>query len=909
MKKQLFSTLLIGLLAMPAISTRADVVDEGQSTEGKDFWVTFLQADQNDHSDASDKAITLALTVSAKEECDVTFTNPITKETFIEHVAAGGIKEVPFYTGDGSETARTRTDGQKARVTCYTIYPDSVDHSAIHVESTGIISLFASNRRSKSFDATNVLPTPSLQDEYLIQTIAPSDHENKPQGTHFCIIATEDNTIVDYCPTVELQSIKAAKEKKEWLGPDAESIMSPEEWALANWELGDTLHTPVLNEGQVYYIWTGKYSGKGADFSGTWLKARDKKKIAVFQGAPHTNLPDQIRDRDHLFSQAMPVSYWGNTFAITASLTRGRDIIRIMAREDETQVYINGELKHTFDFATNPKRTFEFEIGENDVYCSDKNHKGNLPYPLVADSSCFITTSCPAATHLFMVSNTYDNKINGVESTGMGDPAMVWVNPIEQRINDITFATYGSSNTHYVNIVTDKEGVASMKLDDKNISGDFTPVSGSDNKWYFARKNISYDTHRLTGNTGFIAHVYGYGNKESYGYSAGGATKPLTQSIYINGEEFSPDKENKLCGKDTIRYACKPDFLPDSIVWHFGDGTPDVKLVQDTTTIVPHYYVEGGTYEASCTIYRSSSSVCVGQSAKSVIPITVTIGRYSFSIGDPDIPCPEGGVQAPGRIPYTSTIDLTGDHVHIGFDAAAQAAGFDSTQIGITPTHFLIDIPAKAKSGVPYGITIKIESSCGDTTATMFFSLPVGNDVIEQRYSNVLGILKDHPDLKGMALSEFQWYRESDSTAIEGQVSSNLNMYDLPAELYKNEAFYVCYTINKGLSDQRRACACAKEFQPDSTEAQFDPNPESLVITATYEYKSDKVFVNADWNGETDIECYAQWINVKGDIYKDQKFNIPDGGCTIPVPTENGLYLLRVRTDGKSRSFKFFINH
>ena len=56
---------------------------------------------------------------------------------------------------------------------------------------------------------------------------------------------------------------------------------------------------------------------------------------------------------------------------------------------------------------------------------------------------------------------------------------MVWVNPIEQRINDITFATYGSSNTHYFNVVTDQAGVASMKLDGVDISADFHPVSGS----------------------------------------------------------------------------------------------------------------------------------------------------------------------------------------------------------------------------------------------------------------------------------------------------------------------------------------------------------------------------------------------------------------------------------------------
>ena len=84
MKKQLFIPLLLGLL-MPLVGHAQSTVVEGQSTEGKDFWVTFMRADQNDHSDADDKAVTLALTVSAKEECDVTFTNPNTGETTNKH--------------------------------------------------------------------------------------------------------------------------------------------------------------------------------------------------------------------------------------------------------------------------------------------------------------------------------------------------------------------------------------------------------------------------------------------------------------------------------------------------------------------------------------------------------------------------------------------------------------------------------------------------------------------------------------------------------------------------------------------------------------------------------------------------------------------------------------------------------
>jgi hypothetical protein len=899
MKKQLFNALLCSFLAIPFISSLADTVVDGQSTEGKDFWATFMRADQNDHSDASDKAITLALTVSAKEECDVTFTNPITGETHSEHLGAGAIKEVSFYTGDGSETARTRTDAKKAIITCYTFYPDSVDNSAIHVESTGTISLFASNRREKSFDATNVLPTVSLLDEYLIQAVPPSDHGDSPQGTHFCIIATEDNTIVDYCPTVETTAIRAAKKKKDW---DPEGL-TPEEEKFANWKIGDTLHTPILNKGQVYYIWTGNYSGSSADISGTWLKARASKKIAVFQGAPHTNLPDKIRDRDHLFSQAMPVAYWGNTFVITASLTRGRDIIRVMAREDGTNVYINGDSVYTFDFSTNPKRTFEFEIGKKGVQCTDKNHKGTLPDPLVADSSCYITTSCPAATHLFMVSNTYDDN-------PVGDPAMVWVNPIEQRINDITFATYGSSNTHYFNVVTDQAGVASMKLDGNSIAVEFRPVTGSNNQWYYARKNISYATHHLTGDNGFIAHVYGYGDKESYGYSAGGATKPLTQYITINGEIFTPDKENTLCGEDTVKFACHPDYVFNKLKWNFGDGVSKeftYEQVQGADSVVPHYYQTSGVYQAYVLIYRESSNVCVGQNAIDSIPITVTIGRYIFEIGEVDVPCPEDGTQLIGKIYYKNEgkVNLHGDNVVIKFNDAAKADGFKDEELIITDQYFQITIPNTAQTATLYGIDLKITSDCGGADTTLNFMLNYDKDVISQRYNNVLGLLAD--PFAGKTLSDFQWYRTSDSTAVEGQISANLNFYDLPENEYSDDTYYICFTINKGQIDEVKTCACAKAFVTSSDKYNFGSD-DDLIISATYVVAGDRIFVNADWEGKTDLKCFAQWINASGKVVQDMQFDIPDGGCTIPVPNENGLYLLRVTTGKHNRSFKFIIN-
>ncbi len=896
MKKQLFNVLLCSLLVVPFVGIKAQTIDEGQSTEGKDFWVTFMQADQDPNN-----ALTLSLSISSREDCQfVKISNPFTGwDTTLLDVKANQMKLVELYTGNVL-VANARSVMASTGKVCYAANSEQVDTCALQVTSDKNISLFATNYKRATFDATNVLPTASLKDEYMIQTFTPSDHGNsetdkgKTQGSHFAIIAAEDNTIVDYCPTVPTQmandSIKAATDKAGFIGE--EGLTDREKYWL-HYTVGDTLHSPVLMKGQVYYVWTGKQDNEPGDLSGTFVKARDGKKIAVFQGCPHTNIPYQTKERDHIFSQAMPTKYWGNTFVLTTSAGRKIDYVRIMALNDGTEVRINGTLVHTFNFASDKKHYWQFTIGQNGSYAKD--------------GSCVVTTSCACATHLFLASKKADNVDDG-------DPAMLWVNPIEQQIDQVTFATYSSKNgttKHNVNVVTDKPNL--MFLDGDSAYSSFKPVSGS-STYYYAQISLGNTaaSHTLRSNgSNFIAHVYGFTSNESYGYSAGGATKSLSQAITISTEDtsyvLSPDKENNLCGKDTIRFACKPNFMPDSIKWHFGDGSADV-MVYDTTTVVPHYYSGTQDYNASCTIYRSSSNLCVGQSAETVINILVTVGRYSFSIGEANIPCPVNGVQGPGTIPYTSSINLQGNNVKVDFDAAAKADGFKKSDLTIKPTYFELNIPSTAKPGVKYGIQIDIDSDCGDTTAILPFALPVGNDVIAQRYNNVLGLLKDHPQLQGLNLSDFQWYRLSDSTALAGQVTSNLNMYDLSEDVYKNDEFYVCYWINKGQADAYYNCACSKPFITDGTQHQFATSPDSLIITATYSFKQgEKVFVNANWGGKTDIECYAQWITTDGRIYKDMKFNIPNGGCTIDTPAEPGLYMLRVVTDKKTRSFKFII--
>lgn len=897
--RSLCKMLLAGglLLSAASLLSAQNASHDGQSTEGTDFWVTFLQADQDPNNE-----LRLSLSISSRTDCEVTISNPFTNYSEVIPVAAGGLKLVEIYKGNVL-TDNARRDMATTGKICYAVNSEKVDTCALHVTSTAPIALFATNYKRATFDATNVIPSTSLQDSYMIQTYTPSDHGgiSATQGSHFAIIAIEDNTIVDYCPTEETTNIRDFRSEYATWGEDLFKA-KPEYLPYKDFTLGDTLSTPALMKGQVYYVWTGKADGAVGDLSGTYVKARDGKKIAVFQGCPHTNIPYQKKQRDHIFSQAMPTQYWGNMFALTASKNRKRDIIRVMALHDGTEVRLNGVLQHTFDFtngdANDKKHFFEFEIGE--AY-------GSLAAPLVADKSCWVETSCPCAVHLFMVSQQYDGDKNN-----NGDPAMLWVNPIEQQIDQVTFATYASSNgttNHYTNIVTDKPEL--MTLDGVSIAADFSPVTGS-SIYYFAQKSLgtTAETHTLKSDgSNFIAHVYGFTENESYGYSAGGATKTLTSSITINGKEFTADSNNLICGIDEVNFGCSLNYNFEKIVWGFGDGTaPYTDNGPDSVSNVTHLYEKDGVYEAYALVYRSSTNLCEGQSAMDSIPIKVNIGRFTFSMGEPEIPCNNGVDAWIGRIPFNneSGTDLESDNTTIEFDANAIAAGFSNADLVLRDSHFEINIPDDATVGTEYGIHIVITSECGGTDTTLYFQLNYDADVLSQRADNVLGLLAE--PFEGDELSGFQWYSidaAGDTTAIDGQVSATLNWYDLPADQYNGNTYFLCFYKNRGTEKEVRTCTCDKGFTGDDGDLVFEIPDSITIVQQNMAHIGERIFVNAK------LPSTLTWLTVDGTAYATE--DIPAGGRTVEVPDREGFYILRVATlaekkkDVQTRNFKFLV--
>lgn len=908
MKKQIFLGILISLMLIPTASLRA------QSTEGKEFWATFLQAD---HRDDEDKNIQLSLTFSSRSDCQVTIDNPYfpgksisaringvaaTKSLpFTVDIQAGVATEVEFYKG----TAKSTNTNNEF---CYTRRSEQVDSTVLHITATEPISVFASNYKEASFDASNVLPVAALQSNYLIQCFTPSDHKSKPQGSHFAIVATEDNTIATY-----ILSERTSKHQK-----------------------GDTVVTKPLKAGQVWYVWTGDGEGVKYDLSGTTVSAN--KPIAVFQGNPHTNLPyhkdfglsSAIQQRDHLFSQAMPTSTWGNTFAI-ARTARKRDVLRIMALNDGTEVRINGELKKTFNFSKDEdkKQYWEIQIGDA-ISNGGKNGNETRPDADVAGGSCFIETSCPCAVHLFIVSQEWDGKRNNND----GDPSMLWVNPIEQKIDQITFSTFSSKNGttyHYVNVITDSVNVRTtnkMMLDGDPLTG-WEPIVGSDKnndgeyRYYYVRhafattekdsKPLSH-TLKLDGaevGEGFIAYVYGFTSNESYGYNAGGAAKPLTQYITINGEIYYADSENPpICDEDgdgIIDFTFNPDYDYEKIEWYFGDGESDLSNKDQ----VSHFYAENNTYNGYVLIYRASSNLCAGLQARDSIPFVVPIGNYKVDVLRSELPyCSKEGDEVDLKVYLDNPdkVSLTGDSVKITFNSTAKADGFKEDAISIIGDSILVlHLPKTAKNRTPYSLHLHIGAQCKTSTLDkdLDFQITFDIPVLAQRYNNVLGVLRD--SFPTQELTNFVWFHDGDT--VPDQETSVLYLDEKDPK--NSGEYYVCFIIKEKGKADIPYCTCPIKFYAESKQHEFEANPDSLTITATYvAAKGGKVFVNVDYNGESNLNCYAEWYDVSGRAVAGGRYeNLPDGGCTIDAPSTAGLYLLRVVTGKGARSFKFIVNN
>jgi gliding motility-associated-like protein len=411
----------------------------------------------------------------------------------------------------------------------------------IHVVAERPVVVYAHIYFASVSGATLVLPVSTLGREYysinFTQVAQPSVNSNS--YSYFFVVATEDNTTVEITPSATTVGGRAA---------------------------GVTF-TETLNRGQVYQVLSL------TDLTGSEIRSVNAgggcKKIAVFSGAGRIGIgcasANQISS-DNLFQQAYPSSTWGRRYITVPSAGRPRNFYRIIRPDPTAVVRVNGRVIAPNLFTNNFYH--QIETTELQVIESDK--------PIMV-AQYFTTQNCG-------------------EPTGIGDPEMIFLNPLEQTINDVTLTSMRliqpqntQNNRHYINVVLKNlpQVIQSFRVDGAPYSA-FTPLP-QDPNYAYAQIPVQEGTHRLLCDSGFNAIAYGFAQTESYGYSAGTNLRDLFQFITVNNVLGSVNFPAS-CRNAPFTFSIVFPYQPLNIRWRFNG------LFNDTTLVNP---VFDSTWEVS----------------------------------------------------------------------------------------------------------------------------------------------------------------------------------------------------------------------------------------------------------------------------------------------------------------------
>jgi gliding motility-associated-like protein len=480
-----------------------------------------------------------------------------------------------YITADEATTALVEIPGtgfsQTVNITPNQVTPVTIPQDAIldmegrsnrgiHVVAERPVVVYAHIYFASVSGATLVLPVATLGREYysinFTQVAQPNLNANS--YSYFFVVATENNTTVEITPAAATIGGRAA----------------------------GVSFTETLNRGEVYQVLSR------TDLTGSLVRSVNAgggcKKIAVFSGAGRIGIgcasPNQISS-DNLFQQAYPSSTWGRRYITVPSASRPRNYYRIIRPDPTSVVRVDGQVIAPNRFTNN--FYYEIETSAPQAIESDK--------PIMV-AQYFTTQGCG-------------------EPTGNGDPEMIFLNPLEQTINDVTLTSMrliqqqnAQNKRHYINVVLKNlpQVIQSFRVDGAPYTG-FTPLP-QDPAYAYAQIPVQEGTHRLICDSGFNAIAYGFAQTESYGYSAGTNLRDLFQFITVNNVLGSVNFPAS-CRNAPFTFSIVFPYQPLDIRWRFNG------LFTDTTLVNPRF---DSTWEVSgrrlyrYTIHRNYSVPSIG---------------------------------------------------------------------------------------------------------------------------------------------------------------------------------------------------------------------------------------------------------------------------------------------------------
>jgi gliding motility-associated-like protein len=455
----------------------------------------------------------------------------------------------------------------------------------LHITSKNPIAVYAHIYASSVSGATLLLPVNTMANDYYSLNFTQLSNAT-PSYSSFMVIGTEDNTSVEITPSA----------------------------ALIDGSKANTKFTITLNKGQVYQ------GLSNTDLTGTHIASVSTgsgcKKIAVFSGSNKIYIGSPNSSSDNLFQQVYPTASWGKNYITVPLKTRNYDVFRIVLSDPATTVTLNGSVIPIASFTNS--LYYQFNSQATNVISSDK----------------------PIQVIQYAV--TQGNGILGTKSIAgdIGDPEMIYLNPLEQNIDHVTLY---STNKYlilngFINVVIPTSAVSSFLLDGVAQTGSFYPVPGNTAYSYAQLPATVNATHNIAASQGFNAIAYGFGQTESYGYAAGTNVKNLNEYAQFTRPGTSSVASSGCTGSGFEPQVILP-YVTSSITWDFGNGTTPVvqsspsyisTIVKGTQTLYVYDYGQpvvfnaAGTYAVNVTVVDPITTVC---GSNEVISLNYTVSN------------------------------------------------------------------------------------------------------------------------------------------------------------------------------------------------------------------------------------------------------------------------------------------
>lgn len=424
--------------------------------------------------------------------------------------------------------------------------------AGIRVTANDAVSVYIHQYYSFRAEATIVLPVEAIDREYYIMSYTGVFRNNTEYPSEFLLVGAEDETEVSITLSDNTLNGRSA---------------------------GSTF-TITLNAGETYQVQARSGSG---DLTGTFIKS--DKKLAVFGGCQWTSVPASCDLRDNLLEQMYPVSTWGRRFVTIPSARVQYDVFRIIASEDNTLVEVDGA----------SPRVFNLDAGEYVEYQSG--------------SAAFIEANKPILAAQYLIGS-------GCNGLGIGDPAFVLLNSVEQTRDIVTLynSSFENIQENYINVIAQTNDIDQVTIDGQPLAVANIVTVGANAQFSYAQVRVSAGSHTVnSGGCGVIVTAYGYGEIESYAYSGGASFTAINANAIPEGG----------CLNDTIVFDTGLPRDRYEAVWDLGDGTTSSRHRFE------HAYDQLGSYPVTLITHDR----CLDERDTSYRDLLVTL-RQSVNVTD-----------------------------------------------------------------------------------------------------------------------------------------------------------------------------------------------------------------------------------------------------------------------------------